>query len=127
MTDPIADMLTRIRNAQLAGHGKVVVSFSKMKKKIAEILSSEGYVGKIEEDKASNNPLVELKYNGRVPAISSIKRESKPGHRVYCKADEIKTVLNGFGISIISTSHGIMTNKDARKQGLGGEVICSVY
>ena len=128
MTDPIADMLTRIRNAQAARKSHVEVASSKLKKAIAEILSSENYLGKIEEKNSKPRLLsIELKYNGRKPIISEIKRESKPGHRMYCAADELPKVLNDFGIAIISTSQGLMTNKKARKLGIGGEVICSVY
>jgi|SRR3989338_3104564 len=128
MTDPIADMLTRIRNAQSVGKKTVEFPFSKLKMNISNILVDEGYIGKVEkiEGKA---PLLrlELKYNNKQPAILSIKRESKPGHRVYYKASEIPRVLNDYGIAIISTSKGLMTNKQARKETVGGEIICSVY
>jgi len=128
MTDPIADMLTRIRNAQLSKKREVLIPASKVKRAVVEILSNEGYVGKIsEQDGLPVQLVVELKYEDKQPAIASIKRESKPGHRVYRKADELPTVLNGYGIAIVSTSKGLMTNKDAKKQGIGGEVICSIY
>lgn len=131
MTDPIADMLTRIRNAQKAGKKTVEIPWSKLKLKIAEILREEGYVEQIAiEDEgvpAQSRLLVTLKYQDKEPAIRMIKRESKPGFRVYRRAEEMKTVLNGYGISIISTSRGLMTNKEAKKQGVGGEIICSVY
>ncbi len=129
MTDPIADMLTRIRNAQMSRRGKVELPFSKMKKNIADLLSREGYLGKIEEVEAKPAKILvlELKYNNKKPVISSIKRESKPGRRVYCKADEMPKVLNNYGIAVVSTSGGLMTNREAREKGVGGEIICSVY
>ncbi len=128
MTDPIADMLTRIRNAQAARKGVVEISSSKIKKQLAEILSHEGYLGKVEEDSLKLPKLVlELKYNGREPVIQSLARISKPGHRVYCSAENLPTILNDYGIAIISTSQGIMTNKEAKKAKVGGEIICSVY
>lgn len=128
MTDPIADMLTRIRNAQASHQEQVVLPTSKLKKEIALVLSQEGYVGKVEEQDGTPKMLVlELKYIGRKPVIQEIKRESKPGHRVYRGADELPKILNDFGIAILSTSQGIMTNKKARQLGVGGEIICSVY
>ncbi len=128
MTDPIADMLTRIRNAQAVGKKTVDFTFSKLKMNISSILVSEGYAKKVE--KVDGKPPVlrlELRYIGKKPAIQSIKRESKPGHRRYCKSDEIPKILNDYGIAIISTSKGLMTNKQARKESVGGEIICSVY
>ena len=128
MSDPIADMLTRIRNAQRARMRSVEIPASKTKYSIAQILSSEGYVGNIE--KRDGNPAIlvlELKYEGKRPAIESLKRESKPGHRKYSKSTELPNILNGYGVAIVSTSKGLMTNKEAKKQGIGGEVICSVY
>ncbi|MBU0597323.1 30S ribosomal protein S8 [Patescibacteria group bacterium] len=128
MTDPIADMLTRIRNAQMTKKGVVEMPHSKLKKAIAEILHQEGYVGEIKEEPGIPAKLIlVLKYNGKTPAIQSIKRESKPGHRIYKKADEMPRILNDYGIAIVSTSNGLMTNKKARKLGMGGEIICSVY
>lgn len=128
MTDPIADMLTRIRNAQFSHKKTVEIPFSKLKKVIVEILSREGYVGKVEESSDTHPVLVvELKYNGKNPAIQSLKRESKPGHRVYLQKNEMPKILNDYGMAIVSTSKGIMTNKEARAQGIGGEIICSVY
>lgn len=128
MTDPIADMLTRIRNAQASRKGRVVVPFSRVKFAIAEILKTEGYVGAIsvEEGMPKMISLV-LKYTDGSAAISSITRESTPGHRVYRGASEFPKVLNGFGTLIVSTSQGIMTAKEAQKKGVGGEVLCSVY
>jgi small subunit ribosomal protein S8 len=128
MTDPIADMLTRIRNAQAARKGSVEVSLSKIKKQIAEILFREGYLGKITEDKTALPKLIlELKYNGKQALIQSLDRISKPGHRVYAGADNLPTVINDYGIAIISTSKGLMTNKEAKKAKMGGEIICTVY
>ena len=128
MTDPIADMLTRIRNAQLSHRGVVEIPASKLKKAIAQIFSQEGYIGEIKETEGKPVKLVlGLKYNGKESAIQSIKRESKPGHRMYRKAEEMPRILNDYGIAIVSTSRGLMTNKQARKAGLGGEIICSIY
>ncbi len=128
MTDPIADMLTRIRNAQVIRKSSVSMPFSKVKKAIADLLQKEGYV---EAVKAENNPsptlILSLKYADGQPAIHEIKRESKPGHRMYRKADEMPRVLNDYGIALVSTSAGLMTNKEAREKGIGGEIICSVY
>jgi len=128
MTDSIADMLTRIRNAQSSRKGSVEVPYSRLKKQIAEILSKEGYLGKViqTEDKLPKL-ILDLKYNGGLPAIQAIQRVSKPGHRVYQSAENLPLVLNNYGIAIISTSQGIMTNKEAKKIGAGGEVICTVY
>ena len=129
MTDPIADMLTRIRNAQRAGRPHVLIPFSNVKAHIVEILRGEGYVASVEKITDAGCPVlqVQLKYDGKQPFIQVLKRESKPGHRVYCKAEELPHVLNGYGVSIVPTSQGIMTNKEARKRGVGGEIICSVY
>ena len=131
MTDPIADMLTRIRNAIGAGHETVNVPSSKMKLEIARILKEEGYIAsyKVEGEKASDKTIViELKYgNNNQRVISGLKRISKPGLRVYAKSDAVPRVLNGLGTAIISTSHGLMTDRDARKQGFGGEVIAYIW
>lgn len=128
MTDPIADMLTRIRNAQASHKRSLEIPFSKMKMQIAEILKKEGFIGEIGKVEGMPAMLtIELKYNGKRPAIQAIKRESKPGHRMYRKADEMPHILNGYGFAIISTSQGLMTVKDAKKKGIGGEVICSIY
>lgn len=128
MTDPIADMLTRIRNAQASRKRSLEIPFSKLKMKIAEILKKEGFIGEISKTEAMPAMLVvELKYNGKIPAIQAIKRESKPGHRMYRKAEEMPNILNGYGLAIVSTSEGLMTGKEAKKKGIGGEVICSVY
>jgi small subunit ribosomal protein S8 len=128
MTDPIADMLTRIRNAQLVRKGAVTIPYSKLKFAVATILEKEGYVANVRAEENDRKDLVfDLLYTDRTPKIQSIVRESKPGHRAYRKADELPHVLNGYGIAIISTSKGLMTDKDARQAGIGGEVLCSVY
>ena len=130
MTDPIADMLTRIRNANSAGHKTVEVPASKIKKSIAEILKDEGYINgfEVKEDGKQGVIDIEMKYgpeNEKV--ITGIKKISKPGLKVYAKANEVPKVLGGLGIAIISTSSGLVTDKEARKLGVGGEVICYVW
>ncbi len=128
MTDPIADMLTRIRNAQQSRKKRVMVPFSRVKFAIAEILKNQGYIEMFTVEEGMPKMIaLDLKYSGTTPAITSITRESTPGHRVYKKAGELPKVLNGFGIAIVSTSQGIMTAHDAEKKGVGGEVLCSVY
>lgn len=130
MTDPIADMLTRIRNGNSARHENVVVPASRMKKEIAKILLDEGFINgfSVEEDGKQGMMTVELKYglNGE-KVITGIKRISKPGLRVYVKAGEVPRVLGGLGIAIVSTSQGIMPDREARKNGIGGEVLCYVW
>ncbi|BDG34214.1 30S ribosomal protein S8 [Parageobacillus sp. VR-IP] len=130
MTDPIADMLTRIRNANMVRHEKLEVPASKMKREIAEILKREGFIRDYEyiEDNKQGILRIFLKYgpnNERV--ITGLKRISKPGLRVYVKAHEVPRVLNGLGIAILSTSQGILTDKEARQKGTGGEVIAYVW
>jgi len=130
MTDPIADFLTRIRNANMVMHEKVEIPASKTKKALAELLKKEGFIKDYEyiEDGKQGIIRVYLKFgSNREKVITGLKRISKPGLRVYCKKDEVPRVLGGIGVAIISTSHGIMTDKDARKSGLGGEVICYVW
>ena len=128
LSDPIADMLTRIRNAQLANKSSVEIPFSKLKKSIADVLDKEGYIDVVGvKEGRPSLLLVKLKYDNKKPLITSLKRESKPGHRMYRKAQELPRILNDYGVAIVSTSNGLMTNKEARKKGLGGEVICSVY
>ncbi len=129
VTDPIADMLTRIRNALTAKHETVEVPASKMKKAIADILLNEGYISNVElkEDGVQGSILVTLKYSKEGNVISGLKRISKPGLRVYAKSNEIPKVLNGLGIAILSTSKGIMTDKEARANNLGGEVLAFVW
>lgn len=133
MTDPIADMLSRIRNAMAVQKPEVILPFSKIKLSVAEILKETGYIKKVEklskqEAGTSHDQIkITLKYNGGQPAISKIARVSKPGHRVYVSKDNLPVVLNHLGIAILSTPQGLMTNKEARKRNLGGEVICEVY
>ena len=130
VTDPIADMLTRIRNAQTARHESVIVPDSKTKRAIANILLEEGYISKIDiiEDKVQNDIKITLKYTDKNQKVmSGLKRISKPGLRVYAGATELPRVLNGLGIAIISTSKGIITDREARKLGLGGEVLAYIW
>ena len=129
MTDPIADMLTRIRNTQMAKKSEVVVPYSKIKFGIAQILEKEGYIEKAEKvENQFSEILISLKYEAKGdPKIKELKRVSKVGCRVYVGRDEIKKILNGFGISILSTSKGLLTNDSARKAGVVGEVICEIY
>ncbi|MCK4744997.1 30S ribosomal protein S8 [Candidatus Parcubacteria bacterium] len=125
MTDPIADMLTRIRNAMAVNKPDAVLPLSKTKLKIAEILEKEKYIEKFE--KKDNNILITLKYKNRQPAISHLRRISKPGCRIYADSDNLPIVLDNLGIAIISTSSGLMTNKEAWRKKIGGEVICEIY
>jgi small subunit ribosomal protein S8 len=130
MTDPVADMLTRIRNANTAGHATVDIPASKIKKNIAEILVKEGYIKGYEvvAGETQDTIRVTMKYGpDKTKVISGIKKISKPGLKVYAKADEVPKVLGGLGIAIISTSSGLITDKEARKLGVGGEVICYVW
>ena len=130
MTDPIADMLTRIRNANSVYHDKVEIPGSKLKKSIAEVLKREGFIKDytFTEDNKQGIITIRLKYGAnREKVISGLKRISKPGLRHYAKHAELPRVLGGLGIAIISTSKGIMSDKDARKQGLGGEVVAYVW
>ena len=130
MTDPIADLLTRIRNANAVKHEVVEVPSSNVKKELTNILLQEGYIKEIDEYSDGVVPMlrIALKYGAsNEKVITGIRRISKPGLRVYCKKDEIPKVLNGLGIAIISTSKGIMVDREARKLGLGGEVICYVW
>ena len=130
MTDPVADMLTRIRNANIAGHATVDIPASKIKKNIAEILVKEGYIKgyEIVEGEAQDVIRIAMKYGpDKTKVITGIKKISKPGLKVYAKADEVPKVLGGLGIAIISTSSGLVTDKEARKLGVGGEVICYVW
>lgn len=128
MTDPIADMLTRIRNAVQLNKGEVVLPFSKVKLEIAKILEKEGYIKKAEKIENTYTQIkITLKYTScKDPIIKSLKRVSKPGRRVYVHYQKLPYVLNNLGIAIISTSNGLMTNKEARKKKIGGEVICEV-
>lgn len=130
MTDPVADMLTRIRNANTVGHATVDIPASKMKKAIAEILLNEGYIKGFDiiEDDNQGTIRVQMKYGvDKEKVISGIKKISKPGLKVYAKSNEVPKVLGGLGVAIISTSKGIVSDKEARKLGVGGEVICYVW
>ena len=129
MTDPIADMLTRIRNANQAKHESVEMPASRLKLEILEVLKNEGYIAEYEkiEDGKQGVIKVTLKYVNKERVIKGIKRISKPGLRVYAKSSELPKVLNGLGVAIISTSNGVMTDREARKSKLGGEVIAFVW
>ncbi|TDJ56135.1 MAG: 30S ribosomal protein S8 [Ignavibacteria bacterium] len=129
VTDPISDFLTRIRNASKARKIKVEIPSSKMKAGLAEILKKNGYIYdyKIDEDSKQNVISVLLKYSDGEPAISGLKRISKPGLRIYKKSDELPRVLNGLGTAVISTSKGLLTEKEARRQDTGGEVVCYIW
>lgn len=129
MTDPIADMLTRIRNAITAKHEVVEIPASNMKKAIAEILVNEGYVksAKVVEDGVQGKIVIELKYAGKQSVISGLKRVSKPGLRTYADTENLPKVIGGLGIAILSTSKGIMTDKQAKVANVGGEVLCYVW
>jgi len=130
ITDPIADMLTRIRNAYIAKHDEVSVPASTIKKAIAGILLDEGYIKGYDfyEDGVAKYIKITLKYGpNRQKVITGLKRISKPGLRVYARKDDVPKVLNGMGIAVLSTSRGIMTDREARKQGVGGEVLCYIW
>lgn len=129
-TDPIADMLTRIRNALIAKHDEVIVPCSKMKLSIAKILLDEGYIKnyKVEEDGIVKNIVITLKYGpNRQKVITGLKRISRPGLRIYARRDNIPKVLNGLGIAILSTSKGVMTDREARRAAVGGEVLAYIW
>ncbi|MCU0679228.1 MAG: 30S ribosomal protein S8 [Planctomycetes bacterium] len=137
MTDPIADMLTRIRNASAVKKAEVVLPMSRIKYEVAKILEREGWIQEATVDKETgkknktavfNELVIKLKYkkSGR-PVLTHIKRVSRPGLRIYARKDKLPQVLNNLGIAIISTPQGLMTNKEARKKGVGGEVICEIY
>ena len=129
LTDPIGDMIARIKNAQMRNHKKVDLPSSNFKKKIAEILKSEGFIIDFKVINDSNIPNLEinLKYNSGNPVINSIERISKPGRRIFSSAESLPKVNNGLGIAIISTPKGVMTDIDASKQRVGGEIICKVF
>ena len=139
MTDPIADMLNRIKNAQAVNHSTVEVPFSNFKYEIAKILEKHGFIEKVEKKgrKVKRTIVITLKYlpaealtkagHDKTPAISGLKRVSKPGQRIYLDSTKIKRVKGGYGMAIISTSRGLMIDKEARKQRLGGEVLCEIW
>tara|TARA_Y100000590_G_C15715927_1_gene1011889 strand:+ start:355 stop:753 length:399 start_codon:yes stop_codon:yes gene_type:complete len=129
-TDPIADMITRIRNGQLRTLSTVTIPSSKFRARILDVLKDEGYISdyKFESDKKNKGTLiVNLKYNNGLPVIKEITRVSKPGRRIYTKADSIPKIQSGLGIAIVSTSMGIMSDNDARSKNIGGEIICKVF
>ena len=129
LTDPIGDMLARIKNSQLRNHKKVEMPSSNFKMKIADVLKNEGYINGFNVDKNENKQvlIIDLKYNSGTPVISVIERISKPGRRVFSSAQSLPKINNGLGIAILSTPKGVMTDIDARKQKVGGEIICKVF
>lgn len=129
MTDPIADMLTRIRNGNMKKHESVEVPASNMKKSLAQILLDEGYIKgfNVVEDNKQGMITIDLKYVDDQRVISGLKRISKPGRRVYVRANEVPRVLDGLGIAVLSTSQGVLTDKQAREEGVGGEVLCYIW
>lgn len=129
MQDPIADMLTRIRNAQMAAKTEVQMPASKVKSAIADVLSKEGYINgsKVETEAGKSTLILDLKYYEGKAVIEKIERVSRPGLRIYSQHDELPKVNSGLGITIISTSKGLMTDRAARKEGIGGELICKVF
>lgn len=128
MTDPLSDLLTRVRNGQRASKASVTMPSSKLKSSVCSLLKQEGYIEdyKVEAAGAKSKLTVHLKYYKGLPVIESIQRVSKPGRRVYKSANDLPSVLGGFGVAVISTSKGLMTDKDARQSGQGGEVLCTV-
>ena len=130
IADPIGDMITRIRNAQLRAMFNVIIPNSKFRTKILDVLKQEGYIANykiLSDSKNKNSLLVDLKYHNGSPVIKEIKRVSKPGRRIYAKADSISKIQNGLGLAIVSTSIGIMSDNDARSKNVGGEIICRVF
>ena len=129
LSDPIGDMIARIKNATLRNYKKVQIPSSKFKIKIAEVLKNEGFIidYKIEKNEGKDSLLIDLKYNSGNPVINSIQRISKPGRRIFSSAESLPKINNGLGIAIISTPKGVMTDVDARKQKIGGEIICKVF
>ena len=131
-TDPIADMLARIRNASMARHASTLMPASKIKKAIAEILKAEGFIADVRDEEASEKKFAQirvvLKYNrDKDSAFAGIRRVSRPGRRVYVGHDDIPRVLSGLGVSILSTSHGVLSDKEARRRKVGGELLCEVW
>lgn len=127
-TDPISDMLTRIRNASATRKGEVVMPYSKLKHSLANILSKEGYIADVKIREGALKELeIKLKYEGGEPVVTDLKRVSKPGQRIYVPMDRIPRANGGLGITILSTSKGLMTDREARKQKYGGEIICQIW
>ena len=129
LTDPIGDMISRIKNAHMRNHKKVKLPSSKFKMKIVEVLKAEGFIVdyKVLEEENKSNLEISLKYHSGNPVISSIQRISKPGRRIFSSAESLPKINNGLGISIVSTPKGVMSDIDARKQKVGGEIICKVF
>jgi len=129
MTDPITDMLNQIRNAQAVGKQEVLIPFSKLKNEIANLLAQEGFITEVKKVAKGKNKIMKiaLKYDNGIPAIEGAKRVSKPGQRIYVKSNEIRKVRGGFGVAVISTPKGLMTNNQARKAKLGGEILLEVW
>ena len=128
MQDPVADLLTRIRNAQMAGHVSVEIPNSRLKRSIVQVLTNEGYVaGFSSTEGAKSSITIELKYHDGRPVIEEIQRISRPGLRIYKETGDLPDVKGGLGVAIVSTSKGVMTDKKARSQGVGGEVLCTVF
>ena len=129
MSDPIGDMISRIKNAQMRGHKTVELPSSNFKVKISEILKSEGFISdyKVNSESNKSNLSINLKYHSGNPVISVIERVSKPGRRIFSRAESLPKINNGLGIAIVSTAKGVMTDIDARKQKVGGEIICKVF
>ena len=129
LSDPVGDMLARIKNSQVRNHKKVQLPSSKFKVKIVEVLKNEGYIidFKVDDDEKKPNLEINLKYNFGNPVISNIERISKPGRRIFSSAESLPKINNGLGIAIVSTPKGVMTDVDARKHKIGGEIICKVF
>ncbi len=129
MTDPISDMLTRIRNAQMVGHSKVIIPFSRFKLALGQILKQENYIDEVKTKKGTkfDNLEITLKYSNRIGVIEGLKKVSKPGQRIYSEGKKAPWVKQGYGIAVISTSQGLMTDREARKNRIGGEVICRIW
>lgn len=129
MVDSVSDMLTRIRNAQAAAHQSAVLPFSKLRLNLAKLLEKEGLVDSVSTHgrKAKKVIEIELKYQAGQPVINKLKRISKPGRRIYIKKSQIRLVRQGYGLAIISTPQGLMTDRQARKKGLGGEILCQIW
>ena len=129
MTDPIGDFIIRIKNAVMAKHDTIVVPYSRLREALANILKNEGYVSGVSVDKTKPFPelVLSLKYVGKLPAVTDVRRMSKPGRRLYAPANKIPKALGGYGITILSTNKGVLTDADARKQNVGGELLCQIW
>lgn len=129
MTDPIGDFITRIKNAVMAKHDKIVVPYSRLRESLANILKEEGYVTDVAVDKSGIFPalVLSLKYVGKMPAVTDVRRLSKPGRRLYAPANKIPRALGGYGITILSTNKGVLTDSKARKMNVGGELLCQIW